>query len=61
MKKFSVRFDIANAYVVEVEAESVEAAIAMVEANPQGYAEANDGNNYGGWDLVFPTVATEVE
>lgn len=61
MAKFSVRFDIASAYVVEVEAESAEAAVALVEADPHGFAEANDGNNYAGWDLIYPSVAQEVK
>ena len=55
--KFEVRFDIASAYVVEVEAESAEEAVRIVEADVHGFREKA---TYGGWDLVAPTIAIEV-
>ena len=58
MEKFAVRFDIAEAYVVEVEAEDAAAAVRMVEADPQGYKKLG---YYGGWDLVPDSIASPVE
>lgn len=58
MAKFSVRFDIAEAYVIEVEADDEYAARSMVEADPQGYKKLAV---YGGWDLIPDSIVNPVE
>ena len=57
MAKFAVRFDIAEEYVVEVEAEDEGEAVRIVEADPQYYKKLA---GVGGWDLVSGTIAAPI-